>query len=58
VVAALKQSEDSDSVYILRIHEDRGEQVTAKFNFKLGSLLKNVQIVNSLEEEVPIEESA
>jgi alpha-mannosidase len=29
-VMALKQSEDSDSVYILRINEDRGEQVTTK----------------------------
>lgn len=58
VVAALKQSEDSDSIYILRIHEDRGEQVTAKLTFKFGTPIKGVQIVNSLEEEVPMEESS
>ena len=57
-VMALKQSEDSDSVYILRINEDRGEQVTTKLSFKFGAQVKNLQIVNSLEEEAPMEEAA
>ena len=45
-------------MYILRINEDRGEQVTTKLTFKFGAQVKNLQIVNSLEEEAPMEEAA
>ncbi len=58
VVAALKLSEDSDTTYILRIHEDRGEQVTVNLGFNFGSPVKKVRIVNSVEDDVSMEEEA
>ena len=51
-VAALKRSEDHPNVYILRLYEDRGEQVCANVKFNLGENTKivNIKVVNSLEE--------
>ncbi len=55
---ALKQSEESDSIYILRINEDRGEQVVTNISFKFGLPVKSVSVVNSLEEEVGMEDAS
>lgn len=55
MAAALKRSEDSPDVFVLRIHEDRGERVTARLTFNLqgpeaGRKVASASIVNSLEE--------
>lgn len=59
VVSALKRSEDHESLYILRIYEDRGEQTVAKvkINLDLNQRVRvsNIQLMNSLED--PIEDT-
>ncbi len=52
VVSALKQSEDDSDVYILRIHEERGEQTQAHIKINSLTPVKAVKVVNSLEEEI------
>ena len=58
IVGAFKRSEDIESDFILRLHEDRGEQTVAQISFNFGltshdqvSRIKSVSIVNTLEEE-------
>ena len=58
IVGAFKRSEDIESDFILRLHEDRGEQTVAQISFNFGltshdqvSRIKGVSIVNTLEEE-------
>jgi len=64
-VGAFKQSEESADTFILRLHEDRGDRVTAKVKFCFGLAphaiarpVKGVNLVNTLEEPVEGEELA
>ena len=58
VVDALKKAEESNE-YVLRVHEERGEQVECliKLDESLGKL-SSAKRVNNLEEEVASEEAA
>ncbi len=59
MVGAIKQSEESEEVYIVRLHEDRGQQCKVKVTFNFGeSSVKSVKVVNSLEEELDIMEAS
>ncbi len=58
VVGAFKQAEDNNNVFILRIHEDRGDRIVAKLRFCFGlaphavtRTVDAVKVVNTLEEE-------
>lgn len=50
MVDALKRAEDSQ-FFVLRIHEDRGEQVTAKITFAKELGITSVKQINSLEQD-------
>ena len=49
IISAFKKSEDKLS-YVLRIHEERGEQTVAKIQFSNELEVKKVQLCNILED--------